>query len=180
MQYCLDVQDLPSIPESRRHELATIYKYCRIRSLFFPIHKDRPSDTYTKPSHVNPYQVMEYRRRQFVHAHWKDTNSLPSPDFKVLVHHVPRAPPSAVPVSVAGLSLSETGNATLPPSSTSSSAGVSPGSTSAISSETSNMQSAPATASLISLTVKTDNPNVDMQGNSDDSATKVDAMEEVE
>ncbi|KAF9256131.1 hypothetical protein L218DRAFT_1007749 [Marasmius fiardii PR-910] len=182
MQYCLDVQDLLSIPESHRHELATIYKYGRIRSLFFPIHTDHLSDTYIKPSHINPYQVMEYRRRQFVHARWKDTNSLPSPDFKVLVHHVPRASPSAIPVSVAGLSLSETGNTTLPPSSTS---GVLPGSTSATSSETptsetSNMQSVSATASSVSLAAKTDNLDVDMQENSDNCATNIDAMEDVE
>ncbi|KAF9259652.1 hypothetical protein L218DRAFT_947453 [Marasmius fiardii PR-910] len=182
MQYCLDVQDLLSIPESRRHELTTIYKYGRIRSLFFPIHTDCLSDTYIKPSHINPYQVMEYWRCQFVHAHWKDTNSVPSPDFKVLVHHVPRASLSAIPVSVAGLSLSKTGNATLPPSSTS---GVLSGSTSATSSETptsetSNMQSVSATASSASLVVKTDNPDMDMQENSNDCATNIDAMEDVE
>ncbi|KAK1227979.1 hypothetical protein PQX77_009026 [Marasmius sp. AFHP31] len=94
-------------------------------------------------------------------------------------------PPSAVPVSVAGLSLSETGNATLPPSSTSSPAGVSPGSMPATSSDTSasensNMQSVPATASSSSLAVKTDNTDVDMQGNPDDAATKVNTMEDVE
>ncbi|KAF9257676.1 hypothetical protein L218DRAFT_1005918 [Marasmius fiardii PR-910] len=115
MQFCLDIQGLTTVEASRRREFAEIYKYARIRSLFFPIYRPKDDRTYSIPSHIKPSEILEYRRRHFVWDHWRTTNTLPSPDFRISVKHYSRYPPKSVPISVQPLSLSDSGNAFDPP-----------------------------------------------------------------
>ncbi|KAL0562797.1 hypothetical protein V5O48_019281, partial [Marasmius crinis-equi] len=126
LQYCLDVQQLPSMSDLRRNDFAIIYKYGRIRSLFFPIRRVSNSQTFTIPTHLSREEALEYRRRQFILNHWKDSDALPSADFKVPIVHMPANPPANVPVSVASLNLSDNGNANSPPTNPSTSSASGP------------------------------------------------------
>ncbi|KAJ8073306.1 hypothetical protein PM082_020181 [Marasmius tenuissimus] len=185
LQYCLDVQDIPSVPEPRRHEFAQIYKYARIRSLFFPITRPREDRTYSIPSHIHPFEILEYRRRQFVINHWKETDTLPTPDYKVPVHHYSKSPPASVPVSVDQLSISDDGNASSPPSgptavSTAPNESASATSVGDTASEIEPEQSANATAVPNPEGTPPTGNDVDMAPADQNAPTTQDKMEDVE
>ncbi|KAL0565376.1 hypothetical protein V5O48_016649 [Marasmius crinis-equi] len=183
LQYCLDVQSLPSMTDLRRNDFAIIYKYARIRSLFYPLRRVNNRETYSLPAHLLREEVLEYRRRQFILNHWKDSNSLPSADYKVPIIHVPANPPATVPISVAALSLSDNGNANSPPTDATATSANGPSTASASATNVEGPpagleQSAPATESPIPGAI-TDS-DVDMSGSKQESQENTSPMEDVE
>ncbi|KAK1228198.1 hypothetical protein PQX77_008775 [Marasmius sp. AFHP31] len=187
MQYCIDVQNIMSIPLDQRRTYAGIYNLARVRSQFYPIVSVRSDRTYKVPSHATEFEVLEYRRRQFILNHWKDSNSLPSADYKVPVVHV-KPPTDSIPDSIGGLSLSEPGNAGTPPTGSSPSTVSATTATHVEVSASGDGQSQSAQATDVPLpaipvtspTPASSNPDVDMVETAGDLTSTQDAMEEVD
>ncbi|KAL0067302.1 hypothetical protein AAF712_005528 [Marasmius tenuissimus] len=102
--------DLIAIPHpQQRNSFAQLYKFGRIRSLFYSIHSLRSERIYSVPDHIDRAEVLEYRRRQFLIGHWKKQPGA-DPDMKVPTIRIPTSPPQTVSVPVEQLHISNSGN----------------------------------------------------------------------
>ncbi|KAK1223711.1 hypothetical protein PQX77_013408 [Marasmius sp. AFHP31] len=110
LEYALNVQNDPSLPPHRRDAFAKVYKFARIRSLFYPITPPRPNRVLDLSSRAKPKDVLEYCRRQAVLQFWKERGSLKDPSYRVPLQHSRSSPSSSIPISVAGLRISDDGN----------------------------------------------------------------------
>ncbi|KAJ8096199.1 hypothetical protein PM082_000107 [Marasmius tenuissimus] len=108
-QFCLDMQSSPFHTPEQRNSFAQLYKFGRIRSLFYSIHSLRSERIYSVPDHIDRAEVLEYRRRQFLIGHWKKQPGA-DPDMKVPTIRIPTSPPQTVSVPVEQLHISNSGN----------------------------------------------------------------------
>ncbi|KAJ8089152.1 hypothetical protein PM082_014400 [Marasmius tenuissimus] len=97
---------------STRNSFAQLYKFGRIRSLFYSIHSLRSERIYSVPDHIDRAEVLEYCRRQFLIGHWKKQPGT-DPDMKVPTIRIPTSPPQTVSVPVEQLHISNSGNTSL-------------------------------------------------------------------
>ncbi|KAF9257877.1 hypothetical protein L218DRAFT_1080704 [Marasmius fiardii PR-910] len=104
LQYCIDTQQATHLPTHRREEYAHIYKFARLRSLFFPIPSLRPERTFTIPLHISRQSVLEYRRRHTVYGLLKSQGRL-TEGYRLPTTPVPLYPSTALPLDITKLNI---------------------------------------------------------------------------
>ena len=111
LRYCRVLSQLAFLRPTLRRKYSLIFIAAQHRMLFYPL-PEPPTDVYHIPEHWDPQGILEYRRRQAVVRHWRNSKSarhiLPDKDWKLPTINYSRSePPKAAIDGISTLTLDQ-------------------------------------------------------------------------